>query len=107
MAYTIGELKHKTVAQLREIAEGLEHEAVKGHTQMNKERLLTAICQALNIDRHEHHEVMGIDKRAIKAEIKGLKKKRDEALQAGDHAQLKSVRRQIHGLKRKIHRATV
>ena len=33
------ELKHKTVAQLREIAAGIEHDiehdAVKGHTQLN------------------------------------------------------------------------
>jgi hypothetical protein len=31
-----------------------------------------------------------------------LKKKRDEATEAGDHALLKSVRRQIHGLNRQI-----
>jgi hypothetical protein len=30
-----GELKHKTVAQLREIAAGIEHDAVKGRTQLN------------------------------------------------------------------------
>ena len=30
MSYTYEELKHKTVAQLREIAAGIEHEAVKG-----------------------------------------------------------------------------
>ena len=29
------ELKHKTVAQLREIAAGIEHDAVKGRTQLN------------------------------------------------------------------------
>jgi hypothetical protein len=29
------ELKHKTVAQLREIVAGIEHDAVKGHTQIN------------------------------------------------------------------------
>jgi hypothetical protein len=33
------ELKHKTVAQLREIAAGIEHDAVKGYTQLNKEHL--------------------------------------------------------------------
>ncbi len=107
MAYTIGELKRKTVAQLREIAEGIEHEAVQGHTQMNKDHLLTALCQALGVDMHEHHQVVGIDKRAIKTEIKDLKKQRDQALEAHDRAELKSIRRQIHALKRKIHRATV
>jgi hypothetical protein len=29
------ELKHKTVAQLREIAAGIEHDAVKGRTRLN------------------------------------------------------------------------
>jgi hypothetical protein len=29
------ELKHKIVAQLREIAAGIEHDAVKAHTQLD------------------------------------------------------------------------
>ena len=33
--HTYEELKHKTVAQLREVAAGIEHDAVKGHTQLN------------------------------------------------------------------------
>ncbi|MCY3756833.1 MAG: hypothetical protein OXG96_03845 [Acidobacteria bacterium] len=107
MAYTFGDLRHKTVAQLRQIASEIEHEAVKGYTQMTKEPLLQAICEALGVDMHEHHEVVGIDKRAIKLEIKELKKRRDQALEAKDRSGLKSIRRQIHALKRKIHRATV
>ena len=107
MAYTFGDLRHKTVAQLRQIAGEIEHEAVKGYTQMTKEPLLKGICEALGVDMHEHHEVVGIDKRAIKLEIKELKKRRDQALEAKDRTGLKSIRRQIHALKRKIHRATV
>ena len=107
MAYTFGELRHKTVAQLRQMAGEIEHEAVKGYTQMTKEPLLKAICEALGVDMHEHHEVVGIDKRAIKLEIKELKKQRDQALEAKDRVGLKSIRRQIHTLKRRIHRATV
>jgi hypothetical protein len=53
MAYTFEELKHKTVAELRDIAKGIEHEAVQGHTQMNKEHLLRAISNALGI-QHEY-----------------------------------------------------
>ncbi len=34
MAYTFKELKEKTAAELKEIAKGIEHEAVKGYTQM-------------------------------------------------------------------------
>ena len=106
MEYTFEQLKHKTVVELREIAKGIEHEAVQGYTQLNKEHLLVAISKALGI-QHEHHEVVGVDKAAIKSRIRELKKKRDEALTAHDHAQLKTVRRTIHRLKRQIHKATV
>jgi hypothetical protein len=41
---------------IAEIAAGIEHEAVKGYTQLNKEHLLTAICTALNIDTHTRHK---------------------------------------------------
>ena len=107
MAHTFEELKKKTVAQLRQIAKETDHEAVQGYTQMNKEHLLKAICTALHIDMHAHHEVVGINKTEIKSKIKGLKKKRDEALEAHNHAELKLVRHKIHRLKRKLHKATV
>ena len=105
MEYTYEGLKKMTVAELRKIADGVEHEAVKGHSQMHKDVLLTALCKALGVALHEHHEAVGVDKRAMKAKIKELKKKRDEALSAHDHAQLKTVRRKIHGLKRAIRKA--
>lgn len=104
--YTYEQLKHKTVVELRDIAKGIDHEAVQGYTQLNKEHLITAISNALGI-QHEHHDVVGVDKAAIKSRIRDLKKKREEALAAHDHAQLKVVRRTIHRLKRRIHRATV
>lgn len=107
MSHTFEELKKKTVEELREIAAGIEHEAVKGYTQMNKDHLLPAICKALNLDTHVHHEAKGLNKAAIKEKIKALKQKRDEALQTKDHAQLKHIRRNIHALKRKIRRALV
>ena len=107
MAHTFEELKKKTVAQMREIAKEIDHEAVQGYTQMNKEHLLKAICTALHIDMHAHHEVVGINKTEIKSRIKELKKKRDEALEAHNHADLKLVRHKIHRLKRKLHKATV
>jgi hypothetical protein len=67
MAHTFPELKAKPLAELREIAAGIEHEAVKGYTQLNKDHLLAALCKALNIDMHVHHEVKGIDKAGTKA----------------------------------------
>ncbi len=107
MAHTYEELKGKTVAELREIAAGVEHEAVKGYTQLNKDHLLEALCKALGIDAHQHHAVIGVDKLAIKTRIRELKKKRDEALAAHDHSQLKLIRRRIHHLKREIRKAMV
>lgn len=107
MAYTHNELKHKTLAELRDIAKDIEHEAVQGYTQLNKEHLVVALCKALNIDMHEHHDVVGIDKASIKTRIKDLKKRRDAAIVAHDHAQLKKTRRGIHRLKRQIHKATL
>ncbi len=107
MAYTYDELRHKTVGELREIASGIEHEALRGYTQLNKEHLLQAIAKAFGIEAHAHHEVKGINKTEIKSRIRTLKGQRDAAIEAGDRAQLKSVRRQIHRLKREIHKATV
>ena len=107
MSYTFHDLKHKRIADLRNIAADLDHEAVKGYTQLNKDHLLEALSKALGIDVHEHHDVTGIDKAAIKVQIRGLKKERDASLEAHDHAQLRLVRRQIHGLKHTIRRHTV
>lgn len=103
---TFEQLRHKTLAELREMAKSIEHEAVQGYTQMNKEHLVVAISKALGI-QHEHHAVVGIDKASIKARIRQLKTQRQAALAAHDHAQLKTVRRTIHRLKRQIHKATV
>ena len=102
MAHTYTELKGKTVEELRDIAKGLNHEAVQGFSQLNKEHLLPAICKALGIDAFEHHHVAGIDKAAIKAKMSELKKKRAAAIAAHDRDGLKSVRRHIHHLNRQI-----
>ena len=102
MAYTYHELKGKTIQELREIAKDVQHEAVQGFSQMNKEHLLPALCNALGIDMHEHQVVVGIDKPAIKAKMLELRKQRDAAREAHDYQLLKSLRRQIHGLNRQI-----
>ena len=103
---TYEQLRHKTLAELRDIAKDIQHDAVQGYTQMNKEHLVVAIANALGI-QHEHHSVVGIDKSSIKARIRQLKTQRAEAIEAHDRAQLKTVRRTIHRLKRRIHKATV
>ena len=107
MEHTYHDLREMTVAQLREVAATLEHEAVQGYSQLNKEPLLLAICQALDIDPHEHHEAVGVDKAKIKAEIRKLKADRQAALEAKNRQELKKIRREIRGLKRKIRKALV
>jgi uncharacterized protein YpiB (UPF0302 family) len=108
MQYKFDQLKGLTVAQLREIAAGIEHEAVQGYTQLNKEHLLTAICTALNIDTHTRHKskVAGLGKGEIKSHMKELRAKRDAALDAHDHAGLKAIRRQLHTLRRSLRKAS-
>jgi hypothetical protein len=102
MAHTYHELKEMTVAQLRDMAKELNHEAVQGYSQMNKDHLLPALCRALNIETLEHHSATGVDKPAIKARLRDLKQQRGQALTAHDHVLLKSIRRQMHALNHQI-----
>lgn len=107
MAHTYEDISKMTLAQLRELASGIEHEAVQGYTQLNKEQLIPAVCSALGIEAHAHHEVVGLDKKAVKAQISVLKAKRAAALENKDYDELKRVRLNIRRLKHKIRRATV
>lgn len=102
MAHTYEELKGKTVLELREIAKGLPPEAIQGFSQLNKEHLLPALCKALGIDMHEHHHVVGIDKAAVKAKMRALKKERDAALAAHDSKTLHDVRDRLHRLNHQL-----
>jgi hypothetical protein len=104
MAHTYEELKKKTVADLREIAKGIEHEAVQGYSQLNKEHLLAAICKALNLDMHVHHAAAGADKTELKKNIRALKHKRDEALTAHDRKALHRIRQKMKHMKKKLRR---
>jgi len=105
--HTFESFQAMTVALLRDVAQGIEHDALHGYSTMHKEDLIQALCTALGIEAHVHHEVVGIDKAAVKAKIKQLKQERDRAVEAGDGKQLKLVRRRIKRLKRKIHKATI
>jgi hypothetical protein len=102
MAHTFHELKLMTLAQLRSIAKDLEHDAVKGYTQMNKDHLLPAVCTALGIDAHEHHAAHGELKLAAKNRMRELRSKKREAIEAGDHELLKSIRREYHHLNHRL-----
>jgi hypothetical protein len=106
MAYTYEQLSKMTVAELRQIADGIEHEATKGHSTMHKEKLLPALCTALGIEAHAHHAIVGkIDKTKVKQEIRALKAERSAALQAHDGNKLHEVRWKIHRLKRLLRKS--
>ena len=107
MAYTFEELKKKRVNELRDIAKDMEHEEVQGYTQMNKEHLLEVICNALHIDMHVHHKVVGVDKSTIKSQIKKLKKQRDEAISSKKSEELKQIRKRIRNLKKTLRKAAI
>lgn len=107
MAHTYEELSSMTVTQLREIASGIQHDAVHGFSTMHKEKLLPALCTALGIEAHKHHVVVGLNKAQVKAEIKAFKVKRDEALEAGDRKTFKEALHTIHTLKNKLRKAIV
>jgi hypothetical protein len=97
---TYDELKEKTIAELREIAAGLPPESVQGYSQLNKEHLLPLVARALGV--HEEHRIVGIDKSAIKAQMRALKKERDAALEARDPEKLHVARRKLHRLNHQI-----
>jgi len=105
MAYTYEQLSKMTVTELRKIADGIENEAVKGHLVMHKEQLLPALCKVFGIEAHVHHAAIGINKSAIKSEIRKLKVERASTIGKHDYKHLKEVRRRIHDLKRKIRKS--
>ena len=102
MAYTFDELNKMTVAELRKIADGIDHEAVHGHITMHKEKLVPAICKALGIESHLHHHATIAGKGSMKIEIRSWKKKRAAAIASKDYGQLKEIRQHIHELKVKL-----
>ena len=98
MAHTYESLKKLTIAELRDIAKDIQHDAVQGYTQLNKDHLLPALCTALGIDAHAHHAAHGEKKAATRVKMKALRAKRQEAIAAGDHDALKTIRRYYHRL---------
>jgi hypothetical protein len=100
--HTYEQLKAMTVAQLREIAQGVQDEALGGYSTMHKEQLLPVLCKALNVPTH--HTAAAAVKRRVKASLRAMKARRDAALASRDSAQLASALRQIHGLKRRLRR---
>jgi len=102
MAHSYEELRKMTVAQLRDMAKGVQHDAVQGYTQMNKDHLLPALCKAFGIDAHEHHPAHSDIKFVARQKMRELRTKRDEALQTHDHESLKLIRREYHHLNHRL-----
>jgi len=100
---TYEELHKKTVAELRDIAKGINHEAVQGYTQMNKDHLLPAICRALGVEAHAHHRLVGgFDKAGTKARMRQLRQEREAAVTARDSTRLRQIRRELHTLNHRL-----
>ena len=95
------ELEHKTVSDLREMA--AKYEDIEGASGLKKDQLLGILCEKLGIDR-QTHVPEGIGRRKIKAEIRGLRLKRDEALEQKDAVALAAVRGAIKSHKRRLRR---
>ena len=105
MAHTYEELKKKTIAELRDIAKDIQHEAVQGYTQLNKEHLLPALCKALGIETFAHHAAALAEKAAVKAKMRELNAGKAKALEDGDRDLLRQLRRQYHRLNHSLRSA--
>ena len=106
--YTYEDLHKMTVAQLREVAAGIDDERVKGFSQLHKEQILPILCEVLGIEAHAHHVAVGIDKAPIKQEIRSLKTKRDALITAKTpeaRKELRGVRRKLRKQRRKLRHA--
>ncbi len=100
--YTYEQLKVMTVADLRQIADGIQDPALEGHSTMHKDHLLPLLCKVLKIPTH--HAAVGAEKTTLKAGIRQLKARRDEVIASGDRAKAAFLRRQIHSRKRRLRR---
>ena len=61
---------------------------------------------ALGIEAHKHHHVAeGVDKAAIKVQIRALKKKRDTLKETHASKEYRAVLREIHHLKNRLRAA--
>ena len=97
------DLQKTRVADLREMMK--EHmPEEKGTTGLKKDELVEKLAAHLGIEKPHKHVEAGLGKRAIKAQIKEYKLKREAALEAKDTQELKHYRRLIRRRKRKLRR---
>jgi hypothetical protein len=96
-------LEKLTVGRLRELAQG--YDDLEGVIAMSKEQLVDVLARKKGIEI-PHKVVVGIDKAAIKTQIRELKKTRDAALSAKDTEQVRRTRRKMHRLRHQLRRAS-
>ncbi len=96
------ELEKLTVAKLRELAH--EFPDITGASGLHKEQLIDLLCQKMGIEK-PHRVAVGVDKAAIKTQIRALKKERDEVIARKDRVKLAEIRRRMHLLRRDLHKA--
>ena len=97
------DLQKMTVGRLREMAQA--YDDLEGVTGMPKEKLVDVLAHKKGIEI-PHKVVSGVDKAAIKAQIRELKKTRDAALSAKDSEQLRRTRRKLHRLRHHLRRSS-
>ncbi|SHE35436.1 Rho termination factor, N-terminal domain [Desulfacinum infernum DSM 9756] len=95
-------LEKMTAKELREVALGLE--GIVGVHAMNKAELIAAIKEAKGIVE-ESTKKKSVDVRALKAKIRELRARREEAKAAGNNKLADALRRRISNLKKKTRRA--
>lgn len=98
------ELTKLTVVKLRELAH--QFEEIKAASGMHKEELIDILCEKMGIEKPQHAVKTGVGRRKLKAEIRSLKKARDEAIASKDSKTLKRIRRKLHTKKRRLTRVT-
>ena len=97
------DLQKTRVTDLREMMK--EHmPEEKGTTGLKKEELVEKLAAHLGIEKPHKHVEAGLGKRAIKAQIREYRLKREAALEAKDTEELKYYRRLIRRRKRKLRR---
>jgi len=98
--YTYEQLKGMTVAELRDIAKGIQDPALEGYSTWHKEHLLPELCKVLHIPMH--HVAAGQEKLRLKTAIRGAKARRDEPSARNNLAGQAFARQIIHAAKRRL-----
>ena len=95
-------LEKMTAKELRELA--LKLEGIVGVHAMNKDELVEAIREVQGIVVEKTKKV-AVDIRAVKAKIKELRTRKEQAKTDGNRRLLDALRRKISNLKKKTRRA--